>query len=183
VVFSSEDPQQEVEINLQSTAIGAPYDAGDDGDWRLFQLGARVTSTEGIGRHTYFAVPGHAGNEIEVLPRFPDNPIWERGQSSFLNYSEVSSGVILDIEVHCFNMGDDDPRPNQAVVNELLGVGDGERTVFYTDWRYTPLSLEVFVDGVSVGVDETDPEERKLTLSFAPEDGEEVRASYQFLGT
>lgn len=74
------------------------------------------------------------------------------------------------------------PRRNQPIQDEFVAEGDDSTTGFSTRFPYTPLSLEVEVDGISVGADEAEPSSGAFTLSFAPDTGERITASYRYGG-
>ncbi len=60
------------------------------------------------------------------------------------------------------------PVRNQSVRDELVGAGDGVTTVFTTIYPYVPNSLMVFVSGLLVEADPTNPGTGAFTLIPAP---------------
>lgn len=74
---------------------------------------------------------------------------------------------------------DDEPSANQAVEDEFVDLGDGGQTQFYTDWPYSPLSLEPEVNGYQVGFDTTNPATGEFAIVPAPGVGARVSITYR----
>lgn len=71
------------------------------------------------------------------------------------------------------------PTANQPIQDEVIGVGDGTTTVFYTNWPYDPATLEVEVDGYGEDFIPTNWHNGQVTMQIAPGAALEVRATYQ----
>lgn len=71
------------------------------------------------------------------------------------------------------------PGPGQFVQDEYVTLGNGVATTFVVDHAYAPRSLQVEVDGIRVGVYESNPATGHFVLSFAPLSGEVITATYQ----
>lgn len=187
VAYSSEEPQVSDTLDVTSSSIGASYNAGDGIAWHRFQLALKDSSTAGIGRHTYLASSHADGSYIETLNRFPNNPNWLRPPNPVVDYSEVQSGISLTVDTWAFGINGGTgtvvpPRTNQPVQDEFIGTGDGSTQAFTTRFPYTNLSLEIEVDGVKVGVEETGATTGAFTLAFAPAFGEQIYATYRARG-
>lgn len=72
------------------------------------------------------------------------------------------------------------PSGGQPVGPEIVGIGDGVETSFFTRFPYAPGSLKVYDNGARVfNIFETFPEERQFDFAVAPAAGDTIRAEYQ----
>lgn len=93
--------QTPVPIDYTSSSFGGTFDAGDGIAWRLFQLGLKVTSAVGEGRHVIFSKSGTPDQDvIEIVDRFPNNPDWHHFGigSPYVDETMPMSGVTADVE-------------------------------------------------------------------------------------
>lgn len=126
------------------------------------------------------------GPVVTARARWPDFEMtWGQGHDILLTahpafFPDSSRYYLLE---YVEALGSGEPFRGQPIQGEQVATGDGTTTTFTTDYPYTPLSLEVEVDGVRVGADETDPAAGSFTLSFAPEDGEQIVVTYQYGGS
>lgn len=71
------------------------------------------------------------------------------------------------------------PFRSQPVHDELVAIGDGTTTAFYTDWPYRPTTLVAEVAGIASEMDATTPGIGLFTLNPPPPVGAQIRVSYR----
>lgn len=133
---------------------------------------ADSSASASTGTDIVINVTNHAGAYCAHYVDVVDNGGTCGGKWGFAGFDWVSTDAAL-----VTNAPTDGQQVNEAT------AGDGSTDTFQTNYPYYPGSLQVFVDGVLWGVDETDPTTGDFTFDSPPPNGAVIIIVYQAAGT